>query len=246
MLKIIAKGYFTEMRSSVGKDKRKIIGYIWLVYWFTMLPLMLGYFVSAARTGMFFAAMLPFAWCLVQSGLCPLRLPEMLFFCPMDVSMRRRYIRDVCLFRTGLHTAVGILGALATLPAGNDWSGAFGMSLNVCLLSIVGIFTQGDEHTHVGRAAARCVGVGLGFILQIIYVEAAADGGLLRQAHWEQAVIGALQALFLLIALKYRTCWRSMQEEAICYEKVRSGQSEENTVTIHGTGMSWTAHSERT
>lgn len=225
MYGIIARGYFTELWGNGRRDKRGMGGF-WIVYCLMLLPLMLGYFDSPGKAGVYMAAEIPLVWCVVQSGLCPLRLPEMMFLCPMDLPMRRRYIRRVCLFRILLHTAVGAAGALATLAAGNDCAGALGLTLNVCLLSVVGIRMQGDEHTHVGRTVVRCVGVALGVILQIIYVDAAAGGGLLLQARWEQIVVGVMQALFLLTAVLYMTCWRTMQEEAICYERTQGGQRE--------------------
>ena len=59
------------------------------------------------------------------------------------------------------------------------------------------------------------IGCVLIIILQLIYVSAAVEGGILAQARWEQVLIGCLTALALLFAARYVGYWKTMQEEAL-------------------------------
>ena len=221
MLGMVARGYFTELKSYWRREKRWT-GIFWVFYCLTILPLMLGYFDSLTRTGVYMAVAIPFVWFVAQSGACPLRLPGMLFLCPLDETMRRSYVRRSCRFRVGLHTAVGAVGALATRLAGNDWMGTLGLTLNIFLLSVLGIHTNRGEKKEIRWTVVRCVGVALGTMLQIVYADVAASGGLQKQARWEQILIAVMQMLLALFAAIYVTWWRAMQEEVILYERDQS------------------------
>lgn len=219
MLKMAARVYLADWKGIRTRGNR-VQGVLWGFYCLVMIPLMFGYFESQERAVGYMSVVIPFGYCIAQSGLCPLRMPEILFLCPMDEAMRRSYIRCACRFRVGLHTMLGAVGALITLFLGNDIFGALGPVINVCLISIIGILVE-DERGAAGRIATRCVGMGLGTLLQIIYADVAAVG-ILRQARWEQVVIAVMQVLFVLLAVRYLVYWRDMQEEVIRYERIRS------------------------
>lgn len=233
MIKMIARGYWTALRSGREDDSRWM-GNFWVIYCLTLLPLMLGYYSTPARAGAYLAVMLPFAWGLYTSDRCPLRLPGMLFLCPMDEKMRRSYIRKSCLFQVLLNTSLGAAGAVVTWLLGNDGIGTLALTVNIFLLSVIcvgplsgklsGAGAHGSGGT--GRTVVRSVGAGLAILLQIIYADVALSGGMLCQKRWEQVLAGIMQLVFIALAVKYMTCWRPMQEEAICYERARTGEEE--------------------
>ena len=79
----------------------------------------------------------PMAWCTIESMLSPIRMPKLLFLCPMDKAMRKGYIQGSFLFRVVIHSALGVLGAVLSMALGNDWLGAMGVSLNIFLYSLL-------------------------------------------------------------------------------------------------------------
>lgn len=233
MIGMIARGYWTALRSG-REDGSRWTGNFWVLYCLTLLPLMLGYYSTPARAGTYLAAMFPFAWCLYTSDRCPLRLPGILFLCPMDEKLRRSYIRRSCLFQVLLNTSLGAAGAFVTWLLGNDGIGTLALTANIFLLSAVcvgtpsGRLSGGGAHGPgtAGLTVVRGAGVGLAILLQLIYADAALGGGMLCQKRWEQVLAGIMQLVFIGLAVKYMTCWRPMQEEAICYERARMGQEE--------------------
>lgn len=235
MIRMIARGYFTMLRSG-REDGSRWIGNFWIAYCLILFPLMLGYYDTPTRAVIYIAAALLFVWCMYTSDRCSLRLPGMLFLCPMDEKMRRSYVRKSCLFQVFLNASLGAVGAFVTGLLGNDWIGALALAVNLFLLSVVCVGTLPHKHhDRPGRAGARyqgeirrtvvrSVGVGLAILLQIIYADVVLGGGMLCQKRWEQVLTGILQFIFFAVAVKYAAYWRPMQEEAICYEKVRMGQ----------------------
>ena len=228
MFPMIARGYLTDLKN-MRTAERPAFGYFWVVYCLIVLPLMLGYFEAPRKAVIYLAAAIPFAYGILQMGLCPLRIPEMMFLCPLDAPMRMQYIRSTCLFRVGLHTAAGAAGAMVTLAAGNDVPGAVGLTVNIFLTSVIGLCVQGARDT-IGRTTVRGIGAGLGVSLQLIYVSAAVSGGFLGQKRWEQAVIAVMQALFLLAAGRYAGYLGAMLREAVSYETAEKRVKKQRSV----------------
>lgn len=225
MNKMIARGYWTALRS--GRESGSHwMGNFWVIYCLLLLPLLLGYYDTPTRAGAYLAAMFPFAWGLYTSDRCPLRLPGMLFLCPMDEKMRRSYIRKSCLFQVVLNTSLGAAGAVVTWLLGNDGIGALALTANIFLFSVVCVGTFSYKQGGTARIVVRGVSTGFAILLQLFYADAALSGGMLCQERWEQVLAGIMQLVFLILAVKYMTYWRPMQEEAICYERARMGQEE--------------------
>lgn len=228
MFPMIARGYLTDLKN-IRAVERPAFGFIWVLYCLIVLPLLLGYFESPRKAAVYLAAAIPFLLCILQMGLCPLRIPEMLFLCPLDEAMRMQYIRGACLFRVLLYTSVGAAGAMVTLAAGNDVPGAVGLTVNIFLTSVIGLCVQGARDT-IGRTTVRGIGAGLGVSLQLIYVSAAVSGGFLGQKRWEQAVIAVMQALFLLAAGRYAGYLGVMLREAVSYETAEKRVKKQRSV----------------
>lgn len=224
MLRLIARQYVSGLRES-GADKRQMgLNAFWIAYAFFVLPAPYKFYDTGTGAGIYLALAIPMAWCTLESVFCPIRMPKILFLCPMDAQMRQTYIRGTYRFKVVLHTLLGIVGAIVSMAFGNDWLGTLGAACNMLLYSLFGVgvdaaaSNQGGEDLDIsrwGRIAVRVIGCVLIIILQLIYVSAAVEGGILAQARWEQVLIGCLTALALLFAARYVGYWKTMQEEAL-------------------------------
>ena len=228
MLRLIAREYVAGLWRSGKGQANKVMGIFWVIYAVTVLPALWGCYDTWIGAGLYLSIAIPMLWCAIESMLSPIQMTKLLFLCPMDETMRRKYIRGTYYFKVLVHTTLGVVGAFLSLLLGNDWLGMLGVSFNMLVFALlnVGIDGAGEplenndfDTSNWGRLAVRIIGDILVVLLQMIYMSAAESGGLLAQARGEQILIGCITAVTVLFAAKYVTYWKVMQEEALCYEK---------------------------
>lgn len=225
MLQLIARQYLSGFRGNEENRGKRVMTVFWILYFLFGLPAISGFYESPADVGAFLSLGLPVAWCMTEAAFCPIRMSKLLFLCPMDVAMRRRYIRGTYWFRVILHTGLCAVGAVISAAFGNDWPGVLCAAFNttLCALFSVGVdellfsakSNEDYDMDNMGRNVVRTFGIILVVIIQLIYVSVAESGGMMEQKRWEQILIGCMEAVALLFAARYVKYWSAMQEEAM-------------------------------
>lgn len=228
MLRWVAQQYMTGLRGGSLEKNQRFMAFFFIPYLLILVSVTSGFYDTVMEACCYYALAIPMGVCFCMAFINPVRMPKLMYLCPLDQSMRRSYIRGACRFRIAVHTGLAVIGALASLLLGNDWLGAMGSAFTSFLFSILCIDMDGlgsPRNTadgcveHLGRTMVRFLGMVLAFILEEIFISAAQSGGVLAQARWEQIVISIMTAVTLLLSIRYMLYLREMQEEALCYEK---------------------------
>lgn len=228
MLRWIVRQYLTGYRGEGLQKNQLYMAIFWIPYILIAMPAACGYYNSVPETCCYYTLAIPMGVCFCVAYINPVRMPKMMYLCPLDCSMRRSYIRGACWFRIGFHTSLAVIGALCSLGFGNDWLGALGSAISTFLFSVLCIDMDGlgsPKNTidgcveNLGKIMVRFMGMVLAFILEEIFIFAAKSGGVLAQDRWEQIIIGIMTAIILLLSIRYMTYLKEMQEEALFYEK---------------------------
>ncbi|MGN0415564.1 MAG: hypothetical protein ACI4FX_08740 [Agathobacter sp.] len=222
MLRWVARQYMTGLRGGSLEKNQRFVVFFWIPYLLILMPAASGAYDSVMEACCYYALAIPMGVCFCMAFINPVRMPKLMYLCPLDKSMRRDYIRGACWFRIAVHTGLAVIGALISLPFGNDWLGALGSAFTSFLFSILCIDMDGlgaPRNTadgcveHMGRTMVHFLGMVLVFILEEIFISAAQSGGLLAQERWEQIVISIMTAVTLLLSIRYMLYLREMQEE---------------------------------
>ena len=222
MLLWVARQYMTGRRGGSLEKNQRFVVFFWIPYLLILMPAASGACDSVTEACCYYALAIPMGVCFCMMFINPVRMPKLMYLCPLDQSMRRGYIRGACWFRIAVHTGLAVIGALISLLFGNDWLGALGSAFTAFLFSTLCIDMDGlgsPRNTadgcveHMGRTMVHFWGMVLAFILEEIFISAAQSGGLLAQARWEQIVISIMTAVTLLLSIRYMLYLREMQEE---------------------------------
>ena len=235
MLRWVAQQYMTGLRGGSLEKNQRFMAFFFIPYLLILVSVTSGFYDTVMGACCYYALAIPMGVCFCMAFINPVRMPKLMYLCPLDQSMRRDYIRGACWFRIAVHTGLAVIGALVSLLFGNDWPGALGSAFTTFLFSILCIDmnglasprnTVGGCMEHLGRMMVRFFGMVLAFILEEIFISAAQSGGILAQARWEQVLISIMTAVTLLLSIRYMLYLKEMQEDALYYEKTYAHREE--------------------
>ncbi len=221
MLELIVRDYFSAYRWEHIKEDGKLNAIWYLLYCMIIVPLMMG--LSFGRHGYVKCLLvaIPAVWIGLSASLHSMRLPKIMFLCPMDYKMRRQYIIIAFWFRMCFHTAIGALGGIATMLVGGDALTAIAIIINNAIFSFYcsGMNVNGVEKKIASkRGIIETTGFIFTLLLVINYGAIVEAGGLLKQKLWEQVLVGIAVVIQLLLTRKYATYWQSAVAAATDYE----------------------------
>ena len=115
-------------------------GWFTLIYILIFLPLIMA--INYGENGphvdiVLFSIIFPLVFSMFTAGLYPMRLPKLMYLCPMNKEMRKDYILKACMIRTlvPISITVLILILLLILDA-TDWISAIGIFINHTIFAV--------------------------------------------------------------------------------------------------------------
>lgn len=231
MMKYIIKDYFVAFRWGKIKESYKSGGWWMYFYLLTLLPAITGFYDRAKDAACYLLVGVPIVFCLFSAPLHPMRLPKIMYLCPMDEKARRSYIEKSGYFRMAFSVLLGIIGALVLIVGGMcDWICGVGLVFNMVVLALFscGINANGYGTTDANgnrtfdTSDARGVLEMWGIIITLI-----SSLGYVAMLAWETTVAVWVKGIFIGVAvliqlpifLKYLTYWEGAVERAMNYER---------------------------
>ena len=102
MWKWVIRDYFAAFRPEKLKKAMGNSGWWMYLYFGAVLPMMFQVLRSARGTTIYYLICLPILFGVLTSMLHPLKLPKVMFLCPMQEELRKKYIVRSVLFRGGV------------------------------------------------------------------------------------------------------------------------------------------------
>ncbi len=112
MMSRVIKDYFTAFRWSNFREKVANTAYM-IVYFTTMLPIIIDVYDSIKDTLIYYAVLLPVVHTLNSACLHIMRMPKLMYMLPLSREMKREYIVKSGIFRICFCSGVGVV---CTLP----------------------------------------------------------------------------------------------------------------------------------
>lgn len=154
MTQKVIRDYFAAFRWGKIKETYKNYGWWSHVYFLTGTPLILGVYRDIRTVMMYYFLAVPVVFTLSVSVLQPMKLPKLMYLCPMSRKERKEYIIKSCIFRITVPIIVDILGAISLLLFGlcNPIMAA-GILLSNIIFSVV--FCSGINENGYGRLTEK-------------------------------------------------------------------------------------------
>lgn len=231
MIRNISREYWKAYRWENLKQKGSFSGIFFLIYFLFILPMILGHFEDY-RFEIIAPLAIPAFWIVISAALHPMRLPKLLFLCPMDQNERRKYVVTAFWYRMCLHTIFVIVGAVIMFLLKKDIISTVVVIFNGIILSFYcnGLNINGlgrtamDGKRYLDLESKQGLNEGFGVVISIfllyLYGEIIDSGGFLEQKLWELVVIGILIMIQLMLTIHYATYWNGAVERATNYEMV--------------------------
>lgn len=138
MAKRAVRDYFLALRWQKIKESLKNKGWWWYVYFLTCLPLVLGAYKELESAITFYLLGFPLIFTMFLSVQQSMRLPKMMYLCPMSKEERKEYIIHSFVVRITVPIVINILCiALLILCGFCNPISALGMFISNVLFSIV-------------------------------------------------------------------------------------------------------------
>ena len=138
MMKLVVRNYFAAFRwNNIKEEMKKGELYYLLFYWLGIIPMLWGVWQTKEETVIYYMLVFPMLFFELSIRIHPMRMPKIMFLCPMNKRMRKEYISKFICFRILNIILVGGIG-IAVLMLGGlcDWICAIGLFLNICVVAI--------------------------------------------------------------------------------------------------------------
>ncbi|MBR3823758.1 MAG: hypothetical protein IKJ39_01010 [Lachnospiraceae bacterium] len=98
MWRWVIKDYFSNFSWYKISARMKGGNWFWVIYMFTIVPLVCRMFERWEYTAIYYLMMLPIGFCMASAALQKNRLSKIFYICPMEKTMRRAYVERKFLF----------------------------------------------------------------------------------------------------------------------------------------------------
>lgn len=232
MMRLVIRDYFTAFRWKKIKENNKVASLWYIVYFSFFLPLMV---LGSLRTGegilIFNLVTFPIVFGLFAETIHPLRLPKMMYLCPMTKKMRKEYITKTCFMRIMVPIVLGIMAVAGLLVSGKcDLLCGAGILLNDIIFSVfvgAGVNINGyGMLQNIGRTTGNmnAKNILLEVIISVITIlagfiyssELTSDTGFSTWEKW--ILLGTLLVFSFPAIVVYLRGWQASVEYAINYE----------------------------
>ena len=115
MWRWVIKDYFVAFRWRQIKESVKRGDLFWIIYFFTLLPLICGVYERGEYTVTYYMMILPIGFCMASSVLHKRKLSKIFYICPMERTVRKAYIERKYLFSVLVSAFVGGIATVMLL-----------------------------------------------------------------------------------------------------------------------------------
>ncbi len=230
MRKRIIQDYFEAFRWSKSKEAYKKGSWYTFFCFLFIVPVNSKFYENERKALAYLCIVIPIMFCMFSSTLHPMRLPKVMFLCPMQESERREYIVQSCWLRMSIHILIGVLGGVILLLNGICDPVCIGGSLfNIVVLAffLSGINANGYGRINENNVRAFDMDSAPGILeMAQILVTIISSIGYSVMLCWDTPVAWWVKAIFVGIALliqlplllHYTKYWKYSIEKAMSYE----------------------------
>lgn len=228
MFKWIVRDYFAAFRWENIKEILKNGGLFVAIYLCGFIPVTGGFTEKKEYLLTYVLIAVPLAFISLSGKLHSIKLPKVMFLCPIDRNVRREYIVKSCCFRIGLHVAINALAILILVCMGLcDWVSSIVLELNSAFLTLfmLGVKKRKNSVYRDPFPSTEITKESIVGILNVFFV-IISSSGVACMLCWDTPVAWWVKYIFLSIALvvqlpltiAYMTYWKKAVEEAVDYE----------------------------
>ncbi len=207
-------------------------GWFTLIYILIFLPLIMA--LNYEENGLYvdiiiFLIIFPFVFSMFSAGLFPMRLPKLMYLCPMSKEMRKDYILKACMIRTLVPISMTVLILILLLMLGaTDWISAIGIFINHTIFAV--FFGSGINMNGYGSINEKGVrSIPMDSFLSVMEAVILFFGLMICCGHGACSPVSANPILKLLLigaslviplpaTISYLKYWPSAVENALSYE----------------------------
>ena len=137
MTKRVLRDYFAAFRWQKIKESQKKGAWWTGIYFLSMCPALLQAFDNLASILLYYLIAIPLVFAMYVPTIHNMRLPKIMYLCPLNMEQRREYIIKSCAVRIIASLLINIIGVIILLACGIcDWLMAISIFLNLALLSV--------------------------------------------------------------------------------------------------------------
>ena len=137
MTKRVIRDYFAAFRWQKIKESQKKNEWWILIYFMALAPLILGVYDSVTGTLAYYLIIVPLLFTMFVPTIHTMKLPKIMYLCPLSMDERREYITKSCIIRIAAAVLVDIIAVMVLLVSGIcDGLTAISILLNLMLLSV--------------------------------------------------------------------------------------------------------------
>lgn len=122
------------------------ITFFWVIYFLCIMPLIWDAFENIKTAVLYFAFAIAFVFSMLLGTICPMRLPKIMYLCPMEAEERRKYLLTSYVTKVLLSILLScILEAVPYALGYVTWYSAFMAVFSIAMLSISINMAGGDR-----------------------------------------------------------------------------------------------------
>lgn len=137
MTQRVLRDYLGTFRWQKIKESQKKGAWWMFIYSMSLAPLILGTYNGLTSTVLYYLIGIPFGFAMYVPTIHTMKLPKIMYLCPLNTEERREYIIKSCVVRITASLLVDVIGVLVLLVCGIcDGVMAISIFLNLALLSV--------------------------------------------------------------------------------------------------------------
>ena len=149
MCVVVCRDMLTQIRNykwfKSNKDNGSIT-FFWVIYFLCIMPLIWDAFENIKTAVLYFAFAIAFVFSMLLGKICPMRLPKIMYLCPMEAEERRKYLLTSYVTKVLLSILLScILEAVPYALGYVTWYSAFMAVFSIAMLSISINMAGGDR-----------------------------------------------------------------------------------------------------
>lgn len=122
------------------------ITFFWVIYFLCIMPLIWDAFENIKTAVLYFAFAIAFVFSMLLGTICPMRLPKIMYLCPMEAEERRKYLLTSYVTKVLLSILLScIVEAVPYVLGYVTWYSAFMAVFSIAMLSISINMAGGDR-----------------------------------------------------------------------------------------------------
>ena len=139
---------FGNIKNKYNKSWGSVVNLLWVIYFFLAMPAFVGFFDNKDYAITYFCIVTPVFFWIFASAIHPIKLPKIMFICPMKEQERRDYIVKSWIFHVIISMVIGVIGVTILMILGLCDGICFaGLMLNVVISShsVNGLFYEHNQ-----------------------------------------------------------------------------------------------------